>query len=77
MNTNIVDLNKLPSDAAASASQLQPRLAFDIHDSAKTLSVSEQTIRVLIRRRRLPRIGGIRKILVPVAALQKFAASAE
>ena len=52
-------------------------LALDVHDSAKTLSVAEPTIRKLIRQRRLPRIGGIRKILIPVAALQKFAASAE
>jgi excisionase family DNA binding protein len=52
-------------------------LALDVHAAAKTLSVSEPTIRKLIRQARLPRIGGIRKILIPVAALQKFAASAE
>lgn len=52
-------------------------LALDVHAAAKTLSVAEPTIRKLIRQRRLPRIGGIRKILIPVAALQKFAASAE
>jgi hypothetical protein len=48
------------------------RLALDVHESARAISCSVPTIRKLIRAQRLPRISGIRKILVPVAALQNF-----
>ena len=48
------------------------RLALDVFESARTLSCSVPTIRKLIRAQRLPRIEGIRKILVPVAALESF-----
>jgi excisionase family DNA binding protein len=53
------------------------RLAYDIHASAKLVSVAEPTIRKWIRQGRLPRVGGIRKILIPAAALQKFVSTAE
>jgi len=48
------------------------KLAVDVKEAAQRLSVSPGSIRKLIRARRLPRISGIRKILVPVAALQNF-----
>jgi len=52
-------------------------LAYDIHASAKLVSVAEPTIRKWIRQGRLPRVSGIRKILIPAAALQKFVSTAE
>jgi hypothetical protein len=48
------------------------KLAVDVKEAAQRLSVSPGSIRKLIRARRLSRIGGIRKILVPVASLQNF-----
>jgi Helix-turn-helix domain len=48
------------------------RLALDVFESARTLSCSVPTVRKFIRAKRLPRIEGIRKILVPVAALENF-----
>ena len=48
------------------------KLALDVFESARTLSCSVPTVRKLIRSQRLPRISGLRKILVPVAALEKF-----
>jgi hypothetical protein len=48
------------------------RLALDVFESARTLSCSVPTVRKLIRSQRLPRIDGIRKILVPVSALNDF-----
>jgi hypothetical protein len=50
------------------------RLALDVFESARTLSCSVPTVRKLIRAQRLPRIDGIRKILVPVSALESFVA---
>jgi excisionase family DNA binding protein len=47
-------------------------LAHDIHSAARQLSVAEPTIRKWIRQRRLPRVSGCRKILIPAAALEKF-----
>ena len=48
------------------------KLAVGVKDAAQMLSVSPGSIRKMIRARRLPRISGIRKILVPVTALQNF-----
>lgn len=48
------------------------KLALDVFESARTLSCSVQLVRKLIRAQKLPRINGVRKILVPVSALETF-----
>jgi hypothetical protein len=53
------------------------RLVYGVHQSAERLSCSPGLIRKLIRQGRLTRIPGVRKILIPDASLQEFAASAE
>jgi len=56
--------------------QVQP-LLLDINAAAQRLSVSCPTIRKLVRQRRLARVPGVRKLLIPDISLQKFAATAE
>lgn len=48
------------------------KLAYTVADCANLLSCSPGLIRKFIRQRRLPRIEGVRKILVPRAALEAF-----
>ena len=57
---------------------IQPQpLVWDVHGAARRLSISPVTIRKLIRQRRLSRIPGVRKILIPDVSLREFAATAE
>jgi hypothetical protein len=62
----------------ATAPKIQSdKLAYDVHESAARLSCSPGLVRKLIHQRRLSRIPGVRKILIPDASLREFAASAE
>jgi len=63
--------------AAQNAPTDHARLAHNVHQSAARLSCSPGLIRKLIRQRRLKRIPGVRKILIPEDSLRDFAASAE
>jgi predicted site-specific integrase-resolvase len=56
--------------------QTQP-LLLDIYAAAQRLSVAPVTIRKLVRQGRLSRVPNIRKLLIPDASAQKFAASAQ
>jgi excisionase family DNA binding protein len=53
-----------------------PPLLWDINTAAQRLSVSEVTIRKLVRQGRLARVPGVRKLLIPDVSLQRFANSA-
>jgi len=52
-------------------------LLHDIHAAAQRLSVSEPTIRKLVRQQRLAKVPDIRKLLIPDVSLQQFANSAK
>lgn len=60
--------------AAESPVNVAPKLLYDVKGAAEQLSVSVPSIRKLIRQGRLPRVQGVRKILVPREALKNFAA---
>jgi hypothetical protein len=60
------------------ANQTQPQpLLLDIRAAAKRLSISPVTVRKLVRQRRLARVPGVRKLLIPEASCRRFAATAE
>ena len=56
--------------------QPQP-LLLDIRAAAQRLSISSVTVRKLVRQRRLARVPGVRKLLIPEASCRRFAATAE
>lgn len=58
--------------------EMQPQpLLLDIHAAAQRLSISPVTVRKLVRQRRLARVPGVRKLLIPEASCRQFAATAE
>ena len=50
----------------------EKRLACDVYTAAAMLSCSPGSIRKFLRQEKLPRISGLRKILIPMTALEKF-----
>ncbi len=56
--------------------QPQP-LLLDIRAAAQRLSISPVTVRKLVRQRRLARVPGVRKLLIPEASCRRFAETAE
>ncbi len=51
-------------------------LCWPISDTAARLNISVQTVRKLVRQRRLARVPGLRKILVTETSLVQFAGTA-
>jgi hypothetical protein len=56
--------------------QSQP-LVWDVRGAAARLSISPVTVRKLVRQRRLARLPGIRKLLIPECSLRQLAGTAE
>jgi hypothetical protein len=50
----------------------EKRLACDVYAAAEMLSCSPGSVRKFLRQEKLPRISGLRKILIPIAALERF-----
>lgn len=63
---------KSPANGAA-----QEPLVWDGAGAARRLNVSIQLIRKLVRAKRLKRVPGVRKLLIPENSLREFAATAE
>jgi excisionase family DNA binding protein len=47
----------------------------DVKSSAIELGVCEETVRRLVRRKVLPKLPGLRRILIPKAELQRYLAA--
>jgi excisionase family DNA binding protein len=47
----------------------------DVKSSAVELGVCEETVRRLVRRKVLPKLPGLRRILIPKAELQRYLAA--